>query len=158
MTWPQAVLAMLVLSLVGCQRRPEPATRDHELKDLGLTITLPGGWRGGRVEGAGYIFASDRADCSLSFGDGLVGIAANEAGARAFLERAGAVPQSTTAQRFGRWNGVAGAGTLRDAPGTRIYFGSFPGPRGAVWTQLTARGRPAEDADALWRSIVVSPR
>lgn len=157
MARPLALLGVLVLSLVGC-RRPDPPTREHELKDLGLTITLPGDWRGGRIEGAGFVFASHSADCSLSFNDGLVGIAANEAGARAFLEREGAVVLSTGAQRIGKWSGVVGTGTLRTTSTTRLYFGFFPGPRGEVWTVLTTRGRPAEDADALWRSIVLSPR
>lgn len=120
-----------------------------------MTLTLPGDWRGGRV-GDGYIFTSHRADCTVTFDDGLIGIPMTEAGTRTFLvERLAAKVESTSTLAFGRWKGAGGVGTTAT---TRNYFGQFIGPRGAVWTQLTTRGRTSADADALWQAVTTGVR
>ncbi len=149
----RVALGVFALSLSSCPRPPAPATRVHRLGDLGLALTLPGNWYGGQIGGDAYIFTSESADCSLSFNDGMVGIPMSEAGARAFLEREGSVVESTRPLAFGTWSGFSGAGTLRAAPSTRVHFATFAGPKGAVWTTLQCRGRPAADVDTLWDSV-----
>lgn len=145
---------LLLFVLAAC---PSRSITEHKLGELGLEVTLPPDWRGGKNSGAGAVFVAGPGDATLSFIDAVHGLPLSEAGAHDFLEqRVGAKVDSTGKLAVGKTTGFVALGT--SGPGAREYVGCFAGPRGPVWVQLTTRRRPAADADALWKSIIESLR
>lgn len=132
----------------------DPPFRTFELSGLDLEIELPGDWRGGPVHGAGIIFASGDASCSLTYATDPLGLPPTAEGAETFIrDRLAMTPIEHGPMRFGPYEGFAASGVDPSRPDRRAYFGTFEGRTGRVWTQLTTNGKEAGEADLLWRSI-----
>ena len=146
-----------VLGMAQCSR-PNPPFRVHRVEALGLTVTLPGDWRGGSVRGAGHIYSSGPANCSLILAEGHpTGIAISEAGARTFVAERLATTVLSTGRRTVGQIAVLEATGANSAP-PRHYVGFLSMPERRAWVHLTTSGLEPRAADALWTSIIGSLR